>query len=84
MLPRFFWRYYSLLIAIIAPCPLLHIAQLLVNRDVDFGKAFTSVAEWHAKDGIGQGGVAETRQAFGDAAGWRARIGIDNFPALSW
>ena len=64
--------------------PLFHIAQrLLVNRDVDLEKAFAGVAEWYAKDSISQGGVAEMRQALGDAAGWRARIGIDNFPALS-
>ena len=62
----------------IAPCPLLHIAQrLLVNRDVDLEKAFAGVAEWHAKDSISQDGITEMRQALGDAAGWRARIGID-------
>ena len=69
----------------IARYPLLHIAQrLLVNRDVDLEKAFAGVAEWYAKDSVSQGGVTEKRQALGDAAGWRARVGIDNFPALSW
>ena len=68
----------------IARHPLLHIAQrLLVNWDVDLEKAFAGVAEWHAKNGVGQGGIAETRQSLSDATGWRARIGIDNFPALS-
>ena len=74
----------ALLARLIVRYPFPHIAQrLLVNRDVDLEKAFAGVAEWYAKDGVSQGGVTETCQAFGDAAGWGARIGIDNFPALS-
>ena len=63
--------------------PLLHITQsLLVHGYVYLKKSLTSIAEWRAKNRIGECGNAKFCEACGDAASWTAWVRIDDFPAL--
>ena len=55
---------------------------MLVHGDVDLKEAFGGVAKWRTEDGVGEGGVAEACEAFGDDAGGAFGVGVDDFPAL--
>ena len=63
--------------------PLLYITQsLFVYRYIYLKKSFASIAEWRAKNCIGEYGIAKFCEACGDAASWTAWVRIDDFPAL--
>ena len=53
-----------------------------VDGQIYLEKALGGIAKCRVEQGIAQRDVAKALESLGDTTGWRARVAVDDFPAL--